>query len=226
MAMIDREFFFQRIRQTLFDGAIQPKQVKGLTVILNRWDQENGTTGDRRQLAYILATALHETAATMQPIRERGGKAYFQENYDIAGDNPARARANGNTEPGDGVRYAGRGYVQLTWKNNYRRVGDLIGLDLVGSPDRAMEPENAATILILGMEEGWFTGRRLGDYFNGTRAEWMQARRIVNGLDQAGLIAGYGRRFLAAMRDTEGRLSPSIQPQPPSPVPQPRRASR
>jgi putative chitinase len=224
--MIDRDFFFQRIRQTLFEGSLQPKQVKGLTVILNRWDQEHSAAGDRRQLAYILATAFHETAATMQPIRERGGKSYLQANYDIAGDNPARARANGNTEPGDGARYAGRGYVQLTWKNNYRRVGDLIGVDLVSSPDHALEPENAATILILGMEEGWFTGRRLVDYFTGTRAEWMQARRIVNGLDQAGLIAGYGRRFFAAMRDAEGSLIPSAQPQPPSPALQPRRACR
>jgi putative chitinase len=224
--MIDRDFFFQRIRQTLFDGNLQPKQAKGLTIILDRWDQEHGATGDRRQFAYILATAFHETAATMQPIKERGGKAYFQENYDIAGESPARARANGNTEPGDGARYAGRGYVQLTWKTNYRRVGDLIGVDLLGSPDRALEPENAATILILGMEEGWFTGRGLSDYFNGTRAEWMQARRIVNGQDQAGLIAGYGRRFFAAMRDGEGRISPSAQPQPISPVLQPRQASR
>jgi putative chitinase len=224
--MIDRDFFFQRIRQTLFEGTIQPKQLKGLTQILDRWQQEHGDTGDRRQLAYILATAFHETAATMQPIKERGGKVYFQENYDIAGDNPARARANGNTEPGDGARYAGRGFVQLTWKNNYRRVGNLIGVDLVSNPDRALEPENAATILILGMEQGWFTGRRLGDYFSGTRAEWMQARRIVNGLDQAGLIAGYGRRFFAAMRNAEGRLSPSMPAKPPSPVPLPRRASR
>jgi putative chitinase len=224
--MIDRDFFFQRIRQTLFDGVLLPRQAKGLTVILDRWQQEHGVAGDRRQLAYSLATALHETAATMQPIRERGGKAYFQENYDIAGDNPARARANGNTEPGDGARYAGRGFVQLTWKNNYRRVGDLIGVDLVGNPDRALEPENAATILILGMEEGWFTGRRLGDYFNATRAEWMQARRIVNGLDQAGLIAGYGRRFFAAIRDIEEKLSPSAQPQQSSPALQPRRVNR
>jgi putative chitinase len=224
--MIDRDFFFQRIRQTLFEGAIQPKQVKGLTTLLDRWDQEHGGAGDHRKLAYILATAFHETAAAMQPVKERGGKSYFQENYDIAGDNPARARANGNTEPGDGARYAGRGYVQLTWKNNYRRVGDLIGIDLVSSPDRALEPANAATILILGMEEGWFTGRGLADYFSASRAEWMQARRIVNGLDQAGLIAGYGRRFFAAMRDVEGRLSPSAQPQPPSSDLPPRRASR
>ena len=224
--MIDRDFFFQRIRQTLFAGALQPKPMKGLVLILDRWDREHGATGDRRQLAYSLGTAFHETAATMQPIKERGGKAYFEENYDIAGDKPARARANGNTEPGDGARYAGRGFVQLTWKNNYRRVGDLIGVDLVGNPDRALEPETAATILILGMEEGWFTGRRLSEYFNASRAEWMQARRIVNGLDQAGLIAGYGRRFFAAMRDGEVRVSPSVQPQLPAPVPQPRRASR
>jgi putative chitinase len=224
--MIDRDFFFQRIRQTLFTGTLQPRQIKGLTLLLDRWEQEYGRDGDRRQLAYILATALHETAATMQPIRERGGKAYFRRSYDVTGSQPARARANGNTEPGDGARYAGRGYVQLTWKNNYRRVGELIGIDLLGNPDRAMEPDIAATILIHGMEQGWFTGRKLADYFNGPRAEWMQARRIVNGLDQAGLIAGYGRRFFAAMRDASQILSASKPSQPPSPAPKPRRVSR
>ncbi len=226
MAMIDRDFFFQRIRQTLFAGAIQPKQAKGLTAILDRWDHEHGNSGDLRQCAYILATAFHETATTMQPIRERGGKAYLRANYDVAGDNPVRARTNGNTEPGDGARYSGRGYVQLTWKNNYRRIGDLIGVDLVGNPDKALEPELAATILILGMQAGWFTGRRLADYFSGSRAEWMQARRIVNGLDQAGLIAGYGRRFFAAMRDLDVMFSPSEQPSPPSSALRPRRPHR
>jgi putative chitinase len=224
--MIDRDFFFQRIRQTLFSGTLQLRQITGLTLLLDRWEQDHGRDGDRRQLACILATALHETAATMQPIRERGGKAYLLRNYDITGSQPARARANGNVEPGDGLRYSGRGYVQLTWKNNYRRVGDLIGIDLVSNPDRAMEPDIAATILIHGMEQGWFTGRKLADYFNGPRAEWMQARRIVNGLDQAGLIAGYGRRFFAAMRDADQMLSASTPSQPLLPARKPRRANR
>jgi putative chitinase len=225
-AMIDRDFFMQRVRQTLFHGTLQPRQTKGLALLIDRWEQDHGRQGDRRQLAYILATALHETAATMQPIRERGGSAYLRKNYDVTGSQPARARANGNTQPGDGAHYAGRGYVQLTWKSNYRRVGDLIGVDLAGNPDKAMDPDTAATILICGMEQGWFTGRKLADYFNGSRAEWMQARRIVNGLDQAGLIAGYGRRFFAAMQDASQSVSASAPSRPPSPARKPRRANR
>ncbi len=240
--MIDREFFFQRITRTILLGAIRPQQRSGFMLLLDRWEKTRNGEGDRRQLAYILATAWHETAATMQPIRERGGKAYFLKQYDVAGQRPALARSNGNTQPGDGARYCGRGYVQLTWKNNYRRIGALIGVDLVGDPDRALEPEIAATILIRGMEQGWFTGRELSHYFSGSRAEWVQARRIVNSLDQAALIADYARRILAAMRESEQdsqqgsqqgsatsatpRLSASRPSPRPSPVRQPRRVIR
>ncbi len=224
--MIDREFFFERVARTVFLGALRPQQRNGLMLMLDRWENTRKGEGDRRHLAYILATAWHETAATMQPIRERGGKAYLLKQYDVAGQRPAMARANGNTEPGDGARYCGRGYVQLTWKNNYRRIGALIGVDLVGDPDRALEPEIAATILIRGMEEGWFTGRGLAHYFSGPRAKWLQARRIVNGLDQAARIADHARRFLAAMRDADQALSVSGRSPRPSPERQPRQAIR
>jgi hypothetical protein len=119
--------------------------------------------------------------------------------YDIRGERPALARRMGNTTPGDGVRYCGRGYVQLTWKTNYRKAGRQLGLDLESSPDRAMEPVVAADILYLGLIEGWFTGRLLADYIAGPSADWRGARRVVNGLDKADLIKGYALAYLAAL---------------------------
>ncbi len=155
--MLDRATFLDLIRKPLFGDRMSATQTAGLSALLDAWDGQPQWT-DLRWLAYALATAHHETARTMQPIRERGGAAYLRRQYDIAGSRPALARQNGNTVPGDGLRYAGRGYVQLTWKANYRRAGEELGIDLVGAPDLALDPDMAARILFTGMAEGWFTG--------------------------------------------------------------------
>ena len=76
------------------------------------------------------------------------------------------------------------------------------GIDLVADPARAMGMATAAAILVTGMEEGLFTGRRLGDYFSAGRSDWTNARRIVNGLDRAGQVAALGRAFHRALTGT------------------------
>jgi predicted chitinase len=123
--------------------------------------------------------------------------------YDPQSPNPKRAAlasANGNIHPGDGVKYCGRGYVQLTWANNYRRIGGLIGIDLLAHPERALEPDIAARILFEGMIGGWFSGVGLERYFTTKASDWKNARRIINGLDCADKIAGYARVFYAALQ--------------------------
>lgn len=186
--------------EALLKRKATPAHRAGLDAILGAWGTCGGSH-DGRRLAYVLATAYHETASTMQPVAEYGGDAYKRTLYDIAGRDPARARLMGNTQPGDGVRYAGRGFVQLTWKNNYALAGRKLGLDLVARPDDAMEPDIAARILVAGMAEGWFTGKTLATYIDGGTCDWKGARRIVNGTDKADLIAGYARRFHAAIGD-------------------------
>ena len=151
--------------------------------------------------AYALATAYHETAGTMQPIMERGGPAYFSRMYDIQGQRPAKARELGNMSPGDGARYAGRGYIQLTGRANYVRAGKMLGVDLAGSPDLAMRPDLAAKIMRRGMEEGWFTGLGLERYLpaKATESHFKNARRIINGTDRAADIAGQAMAFQSAL---------------------------
>lgn len=152
-------------------------------------------------VAYILATEYHETAGTFQPIRERGGSGYFFRMYDVRGSRPKLARDNGNVHPGDGVLFYGRGEVQITWRGNYRRIGRLLGLgdELENNPDKALDPVISTRILVEGMMGGWFTGAHLRRYLPrtglATRAQFRDARRIVNGVDKADKLAGYALEF-------------------------------
>lgn len=154
--------------------------------------------------AYAFATAFHETAFTMQPIKEYGGPRYFTKMYDIAGDRPTLAKANGNVHPGDGAKFFGRGYVQLTWRSNYRRAGQRLGIDLESNPDLALKPEYAAKIMREGMTGGWFTGKSFGHCLPGAgsaaKVDFIAARKIINGTDKAEKIAEYALHFQQALQ--------------------------
>lgn len=157
--------------------------------------------------AYALATAWHETASTMQPVKEYGGPAYFRRMYDIKGARPAKARELGNLLEGDGARYAGRGYVQLTGRRNYARAGAALNIPLEDNPDLALQPQHAAAIMVRGMREGWFTGRDLDDDLprtgSGTLAAFVASRDIINGRDKAESIAQAALHFQAALQAGE-----------------------
>jgi hypothetical protein len=204
--MINRKFFFEHSRDTIFTNKLSPGQVAGLTVILDTWEADHAKKDDR-WLAYALGTAFHETAFTMQPIRERGGPDYHTRMYDPASPVPrqaALARSMG-AQPGDGPLFYGRGFVQLTWRANYLKMGKVFGIDLVSDDDardRALEPQLAAQIMFEGMQNGVFTGRKLADYFNPSTEDWGGARRIINGIDQKDVIAMYARKFYACISYT------------------------
>lgn len=201
MALINRRFFFDTLRITLFGGTLRQKQVDGLTTFLDHWEKSLADEDDR-WLAYILGTAHHEVDRTMQPIKERGGAAYFFRMYDKDGQRPNVARRLGNTQPGDGVKYHGRGYVQLTGRRNYQLMRERLRVDLITNPDRALETRIAVRIIFEGMITGAFTGKRLDDYFNRNSENWKSARRIVNGNDKAELIADYAKKYYAAISYT------------------------
>ena len=141
----------------------------------------------RQQCAYVLATAWHETGG-MRWLKEIWGPTSAQKRYEGRSD-------LGNTRPGDGKRYMGRGFVQITGKRNYTDWTKRLGIDLISDPDKAMQPTIAATILVDGMRLGTFTGKKLRDYINGSLVDFTGARRVVNGTDRAGMIAEYARGF-------------------------------
>ena len=214
---MDRPTFFAAVRRQPFRGKMTQQQVEGLKAILDEWDRWM-PKGDQRWLAYLLGTAFHETATTMQPIREYGGDGYFFRMYDIRGDRPNVARTLGNTQPGDGARFCGRGFVQLTGRAGYIRAGRAVGVDLIATPDAAMRPDFAAHIAIVGMAEGWFTGKKLADYFNTAVTDWRNARRIINGLDRADLIAGYAIAFHGAIKAAQAASDATPAATPPTPA--------
>lgn len=208
--MINRKFFFDQTKLQLFQGKLTQAQVNGLNFILDAWEKSHADWDDR-WLAYALGTTHLETGAKMMPINEIGGYAYFERMYGPEGSNPARAKRMGNVTVGDGDRYHGRGFVQLTWQVNYKKMADHLGtvtgaaVDLVGKPERALQPDFAAEIMFFGMSVGTFTGRKLADYFtkdaSGRPAKdnWVGARAIINGNDKAQLIADYGRKYYASL---------------------------
>jgi len=190
---IHRTYFFDSVRFYLdANQSLVQDQVDGLNLLLDFYETvgiEGAATYDDRYFAYILATAWHETAFTVQPIAEYGkgaGKPYGV---------PAG--------PYNQVYY-GRGFIQLTWYDNYQRQDAKLGLggDLVKTPDLALDPEVATQILFAGMLDGDFTGKKLADYFTADTTDWYNARRIVNATDQASTIAGYAEKFLNAIAHT------------------------
>ncbi|MBX5089084.1 hypothetical protein HJB60_07860 [Rhizobium lentis] len=200
---MDRILFFDAVRQELFRGELTQPQVVGMSAILDVWEKRFAQA-DRRWLAYILATAYHETAYTMQPVRETLAESDMRA-VEILEAAFAAGRLSWVKTPywrpdEDGRCWLGRGLVQLTHKRNYEAMSALTGIDLVADPDRAMEMDAAVTILIEGMLQGSFTGHRLADHLNATTEDWVNARRIVNGTDRAEKLAGYAIAFNAALR--------------------------
>lgn len=198
LGLADPTAFFAELRKSTAMGpTLSTEEVSGCEAILTACKPWRLSW-----TAYGLATAHLETAGTMQPIKEYGGQAYFRKMYDIEGARPAKARELGNLTPGDGAKYAGRGYVQLTGKTNYQKAGAALGHDLVGSPDLAMRPDIAASVMVKGMEQGWFTGKKLADYLpddTGSLDQFKAARRIINGQDRAMDIARTAMEFQRAL---------------------------
>ncbi|MDP9412773.1 MAG: hypothetical protein M3Q08_01500 [Pseudomonadota bacterium] len=199
--MKDPPAFFQSLRKGILRPTLSKQEVDGCNAILAAIGAD-GWPGS--WAAYALATAYHETAHTLQPIKEYGGPKYFFRMYDPAGARPHVAKRLGNTQRGDGARYCGRGYVQLTGRANYRKAGEKIGEDLEGAPDLALRADIAAKVMVAGMREGWFTAKTCSacmpaDAY-GDKSCFTKARTMINGRDCAPLIAGYALQFQEALR--------------------------
>lgn len=203
---LDRKFFFDSVRKSLFGGKLSQSQVLGLETILREFENKHSEIGIH-QLAYIFATVRHEVDKTMQPIEEYGKgrkKDYGKFLVDKDGKKYGLKMGQG---PGKRVKYYspmvlyyGRGFVQLTWFENYEKASKKLGVDFLNNPELALNIEHATSIMFEGMIEGWFTTKKLSDYFNAKGHDPVNARRIINGKDKAELIKDYYYHFVTALK--------------------------
>ncbi|WP_411704062.1 hypothetical protein [Edaphovirga cremea] len=162
------------------------------------------------RLSYMLATARHETYhfTTGEYFSEQpevGSVSYFNKYDPVLAETQSwknRAVANGNTHQGDGFKYRGRGCVHLTWKNNYQKAKEKYGADFVSHPDLAGDFKYAVPIMVWGMEDGIFTGKKISSYINGSGVDYESARKVINGNDQKVLIASYANKFQSILENT------------------------
>jgi len=203
---INRTIFYNAIRPH-FGGSINNQQFEGMQNLLDVWEKYFTAADDSMaDLAYNLATAKHETAHTMQPIKERGRKSYF-----LKYERGRLAKVLGNTRKGDGYRYRGEGHVQNTGRRNARVSGPLlhkygIYVDFEKHPEKRGDPFYSALLLFEGNKQGLWTGRDLADYIDDVREgddedlrEFIRARAVVNGKDKALKIGRSAMRFYKAL---------------------------
>lgn len=232
---MNRSKFYATLRSRnspLYGTSLSQKQVDALELFLNEGGKRRTPL---RHLAYIMATAYHEVGSSLQPISENlnytsaarirqvwpsrfptnaSAEPYVRQPQKLA--NNVYGGRLGNNQSGDGWRYRGRGYVQPTGRENYRKFG------IENSPDDAMNPAVAIDIIFTGMTNGMFTGKKLADY--NLPSQYTQARAIVNADVKANgaKIAGYARAFEAALADAGYSVSSASAPKPaPAPTPAP-----
>ncbi|QIG73269.1 lysozyme-like protein [Rhizobium phage RHph_N17] len=223
---MDRKAFFDNIRKTIFNGSLTTSQVKGIDALLDACALEQ--VADGRHVAYVLATPMIETGGTYLTKQEslnyspEGLRGTFGIARISAGQAQALGRtpkhaadqqaiANivyggnwgkenlGNVRANDGWDFRGRGLCQITGRANYEKFAKLLGLPLDTNPDLAMQVDIAAKIMVVGMRDGLFTGRKLGNYFTPVKSDWVNARQIINRFDRAEDIANYGRKFFSCI---------------------------
>lgn len=183
-------------------GSLSQDAVDNINLIVETCEKYNLSYP---QSAYVLATVAWETARTFKPIEEYGkgkGRKYGTLYTNSKGQKYGIAGSGGNTYLYSDYPhlYYGRGFVQLTWFDNYKFAGEQLGIDLINNPDLALQPKYASEILVKGSINGWFTSKKLSDYINDKKKDYINARRAINFLDKAQLIASYAVVFEKALR--------------------------
>lgn len=218
---IDRKFFFDAVRKSVFGGKLTQSQVSGMEAILAHWESGTYPNDKIDYLAYMLATAAHETSRHMVPVIET--RMPYEEKNPSTDEairrlesSFARGRLTWVKRPywrkdAEGKSWLGRGLVQITHRDNYERLGKLIGRDLVGNPDLALDQNVAVEIMFAGMFKGSFTNVKLSDKIDGVRErrdddfnEYFGARAIINGKESASTVAKLALLFQDALRTVDG----------------------
>ena len=202
MFTFDRPVFYRDLPGRTGIIAQGPKKA-GLDFLLDQFEADSDFT-QVRDLAYVLATIRWETGQAFQPVKEKRASR---------DKNPRLWEVQNRYWPSG---YYGRGYVQITLEANYRGVGEhLAGSDFmldsgdftvtpdtfVQNPGLVLTPVISYAIAARGMREGWFTSKKLSDFIrDGKPPDYVGARKIINGVDQADRIAEYANAFELVLR--------------------------
>jgi predicted chitinase len=184
-----KEFYIQAKLFDLIPDSLTQQQVDSIESVFNYWETKN--IDNKYFLAYIFATIKHECGDTWVPIEEKGSNNYLSKYF----TNPTLKRWLSNLRLSDSWVYKGRGFCQITGRGLYKKIGDLIGVDLINHPELALQPDVASKIIIDGMLQGWFTGKKLLTYYDRGIFDSNNARRIINGIDKASVISNYYIKF-------------------------------
>lgn len=190
---------FNKLYTEVLKTSFSEKRWKNLEFVLSKIEDDESWT-DYRHVSNFLAQVGHESAWSYYPVPEKEDKTrgkvwQLQSKYWHTG-------------------FYGRGYIQITHKPNYQKLSAYVGLDLARNPDLALQPDVSYTIAAKGMQLGLFTGKKLSDYINGSKCDYFNCRRIVNGTDRAKDIEYYSKCIdvilkTALMQET---VSPRIDP--------------
>lgn len=189
------KYFYDSIRPMF--GKLSQSQIDGIEAIVEAAE----ALPDMRQRAYVLGTIFHESGQTMRPIEEYGkGKGRDYGKKLKMGDGPGHRIPYMLPDK----LYYGRGHVQVTWYENYQAATKFAKLnghdwDFLNQPELMLATEPSLWVTIYFMRKGYFTGASLDKYFNGAKADWVNARKIINGLDAAEKIAGHAQTFYKAL---------------------------
>ncbi len=219
--MINTKLFYNKYEE-VFGVIKNPKTNDTLDAILQvfRAHELDITTRAMEKFSYMLATVKHEVGEDMLPIVENMNYTSISR---IRAVWPSRFPTNesaipyirnpeslGNRVYGgrmgngllEGYKYRGRGIgAQLTGFDNYKVFSDLLGIDLVGNPDLAMDVNTGSLVLYFGCMNGLFTGKKLERYINDKNVDYVNARACVNSdikLNGAN-IAALAQRFQKCM---------------------------
>lgn len=196
--------FFDAVKKSVFNGRMSQTQVDNLNAILDA-----GKGYPLSYVAYALATARGEVGSNMEPVSENlnYSKSAVSKNFGAhrrqgipiskLARNPELlantvyggdwgAKDLGNTKDGDGWKFRGRGYPQVTGRANYEKLAAITGLDLVNNPDLILEKDNAAKITLFdAMDVGIYTGKAFRNYLplddQASFIEFNRSRPIING---------------------------------------------
>lgn len=193
--------FFNKVRSSLYNGALAQSQVDGINAVLKSWVSYGD--GDDAKLAYVLATVYNETGGRFEPVEENlnytsaarirqvwptrfksdaSAQAFVRKPQELAEKVYGHRDDLGNFYDGDGWKYRGRGLGQCTGAGMYKKIGERLGIDLVHNPDALLDLDVSAAALIVGMMEGLYTGKKLSVFVDSPGVKnYYQARFVVNG---------------------------------------------